>query len=230
MYQVNYTHCINAEKENYRFNNLWYGMNSTYNFGCMTYLYKKYNCPSTYQAFYESYINDYEGNDSRTHGRNEEYIKHQATLLAEKDGNKRPKGTYYNYIVKKLIIDTLDGSKKENELKEMLNKSNFQTKEPSYVEDTKYGIDKFIYKDGKLLCIAQIKPNTFFIGNNNDSLINDRINALKKETYCNNTYNVPVVYFIYNKKDGHWILNDKGNKGHKLKNLINNDGTAKKNY
>ena len=226
-YTVNETKCKQTfNRLNNRLKNKWYKLNSTSNVGCMTYLYKKYNNPETYQQFYNMYVSD-EGDNPKTCGRNEEYINNVATQLGNLDGNKEALETYYDYIIQKLIIDTFNGLKKETEMKQRLEKAGYRCEEPTYYEDTNLAIDFKIYKNGKLYCLAQVKPHTFFIGNNNYSLINDRKIALQKQAIAEKQFFVPVVYFIYNKNSNEWMKNSNGKIAHRLANLINSDGTTK---
>ena len=210
----------------------WYGLNGTDNVGCCTYLYKKYGYPETYEDFYNSYITDNvnliqnETNIGRSIGRNEHYLYKIAKVLAKKDNYRFTMEEYYSYIIKKLIVDTLDGSKMEAKVNEMLLAKGYRTESPSLVEDTKYGIDLKVIKDNKLICMIQVKPHTFFIGNNNQSLIKDRIKALVKEQNVKNLYHVPTAYIIYNKNTKEFIRTN-GKLTHRLSQLINEDGTTK---
>lgn len=189
----------------------WYGLNSTYNLGCVTYLYKKYNRPDTVDEFYNAYTADTSiTEDCRTVGRSEEYLKNVSSTLAQRDNYSLDLKDYFSYIIKKLFYDTINGAKKETELAEIVKSKGYTIKEPNFREDTEFGIDLFVYKDNRLLCILQAKPNTFFLGNNNASLINDRKRALEKETKCKETYKVPVFYCIYNKNTGKWIRKNNG--------------------
>lgn len=226
-YTVNEERCLQLEAEHKDWGNLWYSMNSTNNWGCCTYLYKKYGSPETYQAFYDSYTtNNTSDYGDKENGRTSMYILKEAVKLSNKDMDRFPLKDYYDYIVKKLIVDTLKGCKKELEVKYYLEEKGFTTTEPTYYQDTKEGIDKFVWKDDKLQFIVQVKPNTFFIGNRNESLINDRRRAVEKENICKNKYNVPVVYMIYNKQTGVFETNNKGGRGFLLKNLIDNNGIS----
>lgn len=227
-YTVNETRCKETfNKLNYRLKNKWYKLNSTSNVGCMTYLYKKYNNPETYQQFYDLYVSDTKTDNPKTCGRNEEYITKVATQLGNLDGNQETLETYYDYIIQKLIIDTFNGLKKETEMKQELEKHGYRCEEPTYTEDTDLAIDFKIYKNDELYCLAQVKPHTFFIGNSNYSLINDRKLALQKQAIAEKQFYVPVVYFIYNKNNNQWIKNSNGKITHRLTNLINIDGTTK---
>lgn len=203
----------------------WYGMNSTYNFGCMTYLYKKYNNPKTVQEFFNKYISDTISQDNRQCGRNYNHIINKAKTLASKDNFTYSMDEYIDFIIKKLFIDTFNGCQKEVELKELIEKKGFTTKQPSLDDDLQLGIDLFAYKDGKLKFLIQTKPITFFLGNRNLGLINDRVLALQKQALAEETYKVKVIYCIYNKDK--WIKNNNGGIGFKLERLIENDGFTK---
>lgn len=224
MYQINETHSRNAEKQHYDWKSTWDNMNATENWGTVTYLYKKYGSPNSYQDFYTAYIADTEGDNAKTHGRSEDYITYQAELFKEKTGGKEGLGVYKDYICKKLFIDTMDGLKWENKAKDWLTDKGYTVEEPDYYQDTTEGIDKLVYKDGSLYCIVQVKPHTFFIGNNNDGLIRDRKNAMKKYNTCRTKYNVPVVYFIYNRNTQEWLNNEKGGMSFNLTTLIDSNG------
>lgn len=211
---------------NNKLKNKWYILNGTKNVGCMTYLYKKYNNPKTYQQFYEAYITDkYNKKNPETCGRNEEYLNKVARKLMNLDNNEEQFSVYYNYIIQKLIIDTYDGLQKENQIKQKLINKGYTCVEPTYYEDVKLSIDFKVYKDNNLYCLVQIKPLSFFLGNRNQSLIQDRIKAIKKEKKAEQQFKVPLVYIIY--KDDKLIKNNKGNIAHRLLNLINLDGTIK---
>lgn len=204
----------------------WYGLNSTDNLGCCTYLYKKYGYPEKYKDFYKAYTTDNQ-DSGKENGRSEQYLLNVANILAFKDDFRFSIEEYYSYIVKKLIVDTLDGSKKETEVNELLKRKGLRTESPTINEDLKFGIDIKVYKDDDLKYMIQVKPNTFFIGNRNQSLINDRIKALEKERKTKEQYGVNTYYIIYNKSNGQFILNKGKYLSHRLGDLINNDGTTK---
>ena len=203
-------------------------INSRYNCGACMYLYKKYGCPATYQEFYDKYTTDEHKGSCYYYGRTPLELKNLAKKLQNIVGDyETPLLTYYKYIVKKLIVCTLDGAKKEKLLKEKIEaKGALYCTEPTPDEDASMGIDYFVHykKDGSLAFIAQCKPNSFFRGNYNDSLIRDRITALEKEKKCNKTYNVPVLYFIYDKVNNEFISKENGSIAYQLQTLIDNNG------
>lgn len=206
----------------------WYGLNSTKKCGCMTWLYKKYGRPLTVQEFYDSYINDIQSSemDSRTFGRTQEQLLKIAIELMTKDNGRFELNDYLSYIYKKLFYDTIIGCKKEKQIKEYIESKGFKTKEPSFEDDIKLGVDLFAFRDNELKCIIQSKPNTFFLGNSNKSLINDRKKALSKQDKAKDKYGVPTYYIIYNKNTGEFIKNDIGTLAFRLTDLINQDGTT----
>lgn len=210
-----------------RLNNKWYGMNYTKDFGSVAYLYKKYGYPNTCEAFYNKYISDHKEN-SKENGRNYYYLIAKANELREKDNNMYPINVYFDFLMQKLIVDTKNGLEKESEVKKMLEESGFTCTIPTLNEDKDFGIDLKVYSDNQLLCMIQVKPNTFFKGNNNESLINDRKKAIEKEKKTISIYNVPTFFIIYKKDNGEFLQRN-GKYCFKLNNLINNDGTTKNN-
>ena len=200
--------------------NKWYGLNSTDNFGCCTYLYKKYGYPATVEEFYNKYVTDEKDENLKTYGRTEDFIMKYAGILAKRDNNRFSIDDYYSYIIKKLMYDTIEGLKWESKLNDYINSKGFTTKPPTIYEDTTLGIDIKVYKDNNLKCLVQCKPISFFRGNSNYSLINDRMKAITKEQKAVNAFGVPVFYCIYEKNKNEWKLNKKGGRCFKLKDLI----------
>lgn len=224
----NVENCKKAvETHNNRLKDKWYGMNTTKDFGSVAYLYKKYGYPSTCEKFYEKYINDHK-DFSKEHGRSYQYLLRKANELREKDNNICNINVYFDYIMQKLIVDTFNGLEKEGEVKTMLEESGYTITTPTLDEDKNFGIDLKVYDEYGLLCLIQVKPNTFFKSNNNASLINDRKLAITKEKLATTLYNVPTFFIIYKKNDGEFIQHN-GKYCFKLSNLINNDGTTKNN-
>ncbi len=227
MKKINTQDCSTIEQKHPTWKNYWYGLNTTTNFGCITYLYKNYGCPNTIQEFYNCYVSDMPTAMYKNCGRTEAFLWYKAKLLQTLVGDNAPFNDYFVYICKKLFYDTFYGCKKEKEIWDIYTNKGFSCESPSIDEDCKYGIDIKVYQDGALKYLFQVKPNTFFFGNRNASLINDRKSALQKEKLCNSIYHLPVYYYIYDKNTGEWLTNEKGGKGFKLKDLINNDGTSK---
>jgi hypothetical protein len=86
----------------------------------------------------------------------------------------------------------------------------------SEYEDRVLGVDIWVKYKGKKYGI-QIKPISFIIGNNNESLIRDRKKALKRD-----------VFFIFYYNDGSYLkdANHKNQIFWRLKQFINTDGYA----
>ena len=225
MYTINEEHINNVVKKvDYRLKEIWYNFKYTNILGCASYLYKKYGNPKTYQDFYNSYIKDHQSN-SPEHGRDEEYLEYIAFQMRKADGNKESVSVYYDYMVRKLIIDTFNGSEMERKAKEMLKSSGYTITEPTYIEDTQLAIDfKANFKLNNYL--IQVKPITFFMGDGNESLKKDRKLALEKKTKAEKQYNAKVLYMIYDKYTKEFLKHN-GKYAFKLDKLINNDGTTK---
>lgn len=215
----------NIERIGTRLNNKWYKLNSTDNLGCVTFLYRKYGYPATYQSFYDKYITDHK-EGSKTNGRNLQYLTFIAERLEYMDDYTEPFQAYYDFLIQKLIIDTKDGMAEEEKAKKMLEASGFTCTDPTLEEDLGLGIDLKVKKDNKPICAVQVKPHTFFLGNNNWSLVNDRKRAIEKEKKTKEQLNLPTYFFIYYKNDGEFIKTN-GKYAHKLQSLINEDGTTK---
>lgn len=224
MFKIDINKCKDVIRlYDYRLKYKWYGLNSTTNCGCCTYLFKKYGQPETVQEFYNSYINDHVIN-SRTNGRNEDYLLGVAKVLQELDNFRENTDVYFIYIIQKLFVDTFNGCQKEKEVKDIIENAGFKCESPTYNEDIKFGIDLKVYKNNILKYLVQVKPNTFFYGNNNKTLINDRKNAIIKEERSNEKYKVPTYYVIYSKNTGKFIPTKNNKLCHKLTNLIDNEG------
>lgn len=189
--------------------------NSVEKMGCLTCLYRQYK-PKDAQTFKQIYLS------------NKEYSRYYNSVILnlKSDAKDYSYTDLANFLDYKLFEETIQGIKKEEKAQEIVKRCGFTIVEPNEKEDVKLGIDFKCYKDNILKCLIQVKPHTFFLGNSNEPLKRDRIAALKKEKKAKETYNVPVVYLIYNKNRQEFIKN--GNKyGFKLQNLINNDGTTK---
>lgn len=218
--------CQMAKEElNPQLKEIWSNINSTKNWGCCTYLYKKYGCPSTVEDFYIKYTTDDDDNNNpKEHGRNKDYIWSYAEMLSEYV--TAPTETIYWYIVQKLIVDTFNGCQKEQKAKELLVSKGYSGVSPTLEEDTEFAIDLKVYNENKHLFNLQVKPDTFFKGNTNQSLIRDRISAFKKDLKAKNKYGVPTLYLVYSKETGSFIHNPKGKYLFRLTDLVNNDGTV----
>lgn len=209
-----------------RLKNIFYGLNTTANFGCATYLYKKYGYPNTLMEFWNKYKNDAKVG-SRYNGRSMEYVALQAHKLAELDNYQESNQDYLLYIFAKVFLDTMVGMRFEKKAQQICKQNGYNIEDVTVEDDKDYGIDFKISKDDKLQYLIQVKPHTFFIGNRNESLINDRKNCFKKERKSIEKYKVPTLYMIYDRASGEFIENQKGKKTYRLKSLLYENGEPK---
>lgn len=180
----------------------WHKLNNMEYLGNCSYLYRKYGCPNSYQEFYNRYTADTEVG-AIDNGRSQENLDDIAMRLKElTDGSFKD---CINYTLKKVVLDTVDGGKYERLFNTTMTKYGLDIVEPTYYEDSRYGIDKKVYLDGRLLCCIQIKPKTFFMGNKNEWLKIERRNAIYKIDKCNNRYQVPTYFVIYDKASGDFV-------------------------
>ena len=200
----------------------WANINQTNNWGCVTYLYKKYGCPETLEDFYNLYCCDSDGENPKEHGRSEDYIYQWAEMLSEYVNADVQ--TVYNYILYKLFYVTIKGCKKELLAKELLESKGYTALTPSLEDDAQLGIDLKVYSGETHLFNLQVKPDTFFKSNTNQGLIRDRKIALKKDLRAKQRYNVETYYLIYSNATGGFICNQKGKHLFKLSRLINENG------
>ena len=194
--------CRDAQAKHKDWDAIWHTLNSMQNLGNCSYLYKKYGCPDSYQVFYDRYTTDTEvGNIDN--GRSQECLEAIAMQLKEiTDGSYED---CINYTYKKVILDTVDGGKYERKFNTTMTAYGLDVEEPTYYEDSRYGIDKKVYMDGRLLCFIQIKPKTFFMGNSNEWLKTERRNAIYKIERCSSMYKVPTYFVIYDKTSGDFV-------------------------
>ena len=219
--------CYNTKmKLDGRLKNLFYSLNTTANFGCATYLYKKYGYPNTLMEFWTKYKNDAKVG-SKYNGRSMEYVALQAHRLAELDNYQESNQDYLKYIFAKVFLDTMVGMRFEKKAQEICKQNGYKIEDVTVEDDKDYGIDFKISKDDKLQYLIQVKPSTFFKGVRNESLINDRKNCFKKEKKSIEKYKVPTLYMIYDRASGEFIENGKGKKTYRLKNLLYENGQPK---
>ena len=220
--------------------------------GQCTYLFDKYN-PKTIYEFIEAYIDDYDNNfdrktlkGSKVKGRSNDDLKCIANglygeILCDRTLDKY-RFTYeecYDEIINNTIIETFNGKKYEVHVKELLTNSGYLVQNTNGKIDEIYGIDLIAEKNGKYRYF-QIKPVTTFIGNKNQSLIEDRINFFKKEKEWNTNgfieYNLPkgeILYMCYDKnKNGILFLKNEKTKKHffRLNELCDINGETLINY
>lgn len=210
------TNCKQSkEKLDSRLYTTWNKINSTVNWGCCTYLYKKYQQPTTLVDFYNNYINDSDYNividNPKEFGRDRDYIHQYAEYLKEIDDDKEEIDTYYWYIIYKLIYCTFYGCQYEGKAKEIITEKGYIAETPTIEDDAKFGIDLKVYNQNhKHLCNVQVKPVTFFYGNGS-TITNRRVYDYKKTQTAEVKYGVPTYYMVYNKDKDEFAMN-KNNK------------------
>lgn len=116
--------------------------------------------------------------------------------------------TFFYGVVMHVVIETMMGKIKENEVKEAFTKCGYEIKDSTSDEDAEMGIDFKAYKDGSLSWLIQVKPISFILGFKPD-LINDRKYVFAKHSLGTSKYpTARYAYFFYNSKDaGKWIYN-----------------------
>lgn len=208
---------------NKRLKKTWDTINDTYTWGCASCLYDKYQ-PKSVEDFYIQYVDDpYDPQDPQYSGRNICYILQYAKKLQELDNCTFSIDMYYLYIIYHLITETYYGCSKETVLQEELKKRGYEVMNANDNDDIYNGIDLILSKDGKKYAI-QCKPFTFFKGNNNKGLIEDRIKAIQKQENTYNKYRIPTYYVIYDHQG--WIKNENDGYCFSLRQLITKEGKS----
>ena len=185
--------------------------------------------PTSYYDFYVKYTKDGEETLSNRkgmlhYGRTEDEVEEIAKAY-QKDCNdySYPLDDYIKNVYMHTIIETYDGQVKEEQVNQILSNLGFTYEKPEGNEDAMLGIDFKVYKDGNLSFVIQIKPKSFFLGHNNQSLIEDRINAFHKEEMVKNKLGVNTYYMIYVADDDgnvQWLM-ENGRMCFELKRLCN---------
>ena len=216
-----------AQAKHKDWDKIWHDLNDMDNLGNCSFLYKKYGCPDEYQDFYDAYVSDTEVGRIDC-GRSQECLDEIAIRLKElTDGSVKD---CINYILKKVILDTVDGGKWERKFNITMAEYGLDVEEPTYYEDSRYGIDKKVYLDDRLLCFIQIKPKTFFMGNSNEWLKIERRNAITKINRCSSRYQVPTYFVLYDKASGNFVKHPMSQKiTWKPEQLLDNDGNSQYN-
>lgn len=209
------TNAFNKLRQNQTVKKAWQKINNTKIWGCASCLYESYGQPETVCEFYHNYIKDDE---------HKKLLKHYTTVLYNADGGKERKSIYFYFIIYHLFTETLIGCQREQRIMQMLSDIGFEVNNAEDEDDIYNGIDFIICKDNRNYAI-QVKPISFFLGNKNEGLIKDRINAFNKEKNTWLKYNIPTYYIIYNGDE--IVKNPNGKYCNKLADLINQDGTTK---
>ena len=206
---------------------IWHGLNNTTNFGTMSYLYQKYGKPKTVEEFYEKYTEDAPldiEDDIKKHGRSAWWLGQMMNKLEYKDKCRRDSNFYKIYVIKKLFYDTIQGMEKEEEIKNMVeNNTNFKLKKTDSKADVSMGVDFWLYNENGKVAAIQVKPHSFFKGNHNDGLIEDRLKAKRNEEKIEEKYGIPTYFIVY-EKDGSWKARKNGKHCFKYSDFLTNKG------
>jgi len=98
-------------------------------------------------------------------------------------------------LIKHIIIETFDGKRVEQSLSDYLQYKGMKMYQLDFDDDSIYGIDMMGSVNG-YDTVIQLKPHTTFLGNANQSLINDRLNFIQKEIKTKQKY-PSVAYYRY---------------------------------
>lgn len=182
----------------WKFNSIWKKFSYRKWIGDCSYLYKKFK-PQSYQDFYEKYIHDGTVNkntDIRYRGRTEEEIYQIALKYRSLSDINIDLDVYIKNIILHTIIETYNGQKIEETIEEYIKDKGYNVTRCYGDEDAEFGMDLKVFNDKQKFAI-QIKPLSFFKGNKNESLINDRISAFVKEQKCYEKYHMKIYYIVY---------------------------------
>lgn len=208
--------------------NAYYQVKSRTLVGDLSYLYKKYS-PTSPEDFYNKYINDTYSKDGdvRHHGRTQKQLMDIARRYQNISATGDELKFFYDNLVYHYFIQTYEGHKHEQEIMEYLKSKGKECKTTNPDDDAELGLDLEID-----IAFIQVKPITFFYGNRNESLINDRLLAIEKYGKAMKKYNKPTVFAIYNKVGNQifWLKNKNGGILHKIENLIDDEGKTKLDY
>lgn len=183
---------------------------NTYWVGSVNALLQKYR-PSTVEEFWDKYIADNGKIGDRNRGRSINTLLKISATLSEKSGESID--DCFNAL-KSIIMGSLRGFRAENNVKKMIEGRGNTVTKSDPVLDT-MGVDLIVNNK----YYVQVKPNTFFKGNYNESLIADRLKLLKQEKMMNK----PLYIMVYNRDDIELI----DEKPYKLSQLINEYGLVK---
>lgn len=225
---MNWDECISTSWMTSSCNMGFWKINGRKNIGDLSYLYQKYQ-PKDYQDFYDKYTSDTTGDKPEHHGRTEEELRKIAQNYKLYANSTLDDDMFFKNLLWHIIVQTYEGHKQEQVLIEYMNQYELNASSCNPDMDAVYGTDiEATYNNKKFY--VQVKPITFFYGNNNQSLLNDRINAIKKYNKTIADYNAITYYVIYEKgKDGEikWWYNEKGKLFNKLSDLIAPTGITK---
>lgn len=222
------------------------------NIGDCSYLYYKYK-PTSYEDFFEKYTKDYNNDFSYiTHtgdihcGRSfEQFLYLSKCYLNDIQEHDKKNGDNTNVTLQMcfddlfnhVIVETFDGKIVENHLFNLIKESSddFLAEICFGRKDANYGADIIVKKksDRKYVRYLQVKPNTFFKESKNESLIQDRINAIKKEKKLKEVDSNAIIEYVIYDRDALFskgivlIAKKDGKTKFKINDLILDDGSLK---
>lgn len=226
--------CFESEMKYPKLTNVFQSFRKSITIGRLSYLWKvKYKKPRTYDDFMMKYFTDNENKGDKIHsGRNVEEWNKIVNDFHKKALQIYPKveiKTCSDYLLKKVIIDTLDGFKRELEFSDKMKVLGFRCEDATPEQDAEESIDFLLYEKqnpNKLAYLVQLKPLSFFIGNANDSLRYDRKKLYQNLHKNRAKYKVPMFAVIYDRKRNIWIKNEQNGYSFEIDKLINAKGES----
>lgn len=224
-----------------KYNREWKHFASKTYVGDCSELYRRLK-PSSYADFYQKYIMDgqrglKEGVSRYMRGRTEEELTNNAKGLYELIVKQYPNDVVdfvdcLNVTIGHVIHETYDGQLVENIVEGILSKKGYRVEPSQGKYDSGYGIDRFCYRGEQLLFTVQIKPISFFKGDKNLSLIEDRIKAFDNDDRIRNKFKVKPYYIVYEYKgdsenDICFICNERQQMAFLLEDLCERNGSSK---
>lgn len=141
---------------------------------------------------------------------------------------------YFDDIVNHAIIETFDGQCREAKVREVYIQNGFTIERTNKHWDASLGVDLIVRNKKNEICeYVQVKPLSTFLGDTNESLLEDRKYFFRKEEEkkieCekNNLPYFKTKFILYNKRYPEKWCSLNGKKGFYLDELCNEDGTAK---
>lgn len=91
------------------------------------------------------------------------------------------------------IVNTWEGWYRELQAKESIERIfNCKLEHSTYEQDSKLGVDFFMYKNNKLICGVQVKPMSYILGKSYGIMRDKSINKMKYEKF-KEIYNVEII-------------------------------------
>lgn len=194
--------------------------------------------PVSYEDFYQKYLNYALANSSKPielRGLTYDELLSEShrfkELVEEQTSIVNDISVYYYGLVCHIIVETFNGKKKELQLLNYIQKTfGYECVPFDSTIDCRFGVDlKITDLEGNIYAL-QIKPDTFFLGNKNVSLQDDRIGMIHKRNKLRKQFGIDTIYAVYcNRNDsnnGGWYMKDNGKITFKLEQLLQFDQDA----